>query len=117
MPSELGAPYVFGEVILVPFPFTNQTAVKKRPAVVVSGAEFNRLRPDLIMMPITSQLKSETNFGEVWIAEWEAANLLKPSAVKPHIATLEQTLVLKRLGCMQSIDLPQLRAAISAILG
>jgi mRNA interferase MazF len=117
MPSEVGTPYVFGEVVLVPFPFTNQTAVKKRPAVVVSGAEFNRLRPDLIMMPITSQLRSEANFGEVWIVEWEAANLLKPSAVKPHIATLEQALVIKRLGHLQSIDLPQLRVAISAVLG
>jgi hypothetical protein len=29
--------YSFGDVVLVPFPFTNQTASKKRPAVVVSA--------------------------------------------------------------------------------
>jgi mRNA interferase MazF len=29
--------YSFGDVILVPFPFTDQTATKKRPAVVVSS--------------------------------------------------------------------------------
>jgi mRNA interferase MazF len=30
-------PYEFGDVVLVPFPFTNQLATKKRPAVVVSN--------------------------------------------------------------------------------
>jgi len=108
--------YAFGEVVLVPFPFTDQTAVKKRPAVVISGAEYNRLRPDLVVMPITSQLRATANFGEVWIVEWKAANLLKPSAVKPQIATMEQALVIKRMGHLQPVDIVQLRAAISSIL-
>jgi mRNA interferase MazF len=34
MPSTTA--YKFGDVVLVPFPFTDQTATKKRPAVVVS---------------------------------------------------------------------------------
>ncbi len=32
--------YSLGDVILVPFPFTDQTGLKKRPAVVVSSAEY-----------------------------------------------------------------------------
>ena len=44
----------FGDVILVPFPFTDQSATKKRPAVVVSSAAYHRARIDLIVMPITS---------------------------------------------------------------
>ncbi len=88
-------------MVIVPFPFTNQTAVQPRPAVVISSAEYNRSRPDLVMMPITGQFKAAANFAEVWIGEWKAANLLKPSAVKPQIATIEQTLVIKRLGRLQ----------------
>ena len=31
----------FSGVILIPFPFTDQTTIKKRPAVVVSSDEYN----------------------------------------------------------------------------
>ena len=33
-------PFDFGDVVLVPFPFTNQTASKQRPAVVVSNRVY-----------------------------------------------------------------------------
>jgi mRNA interferase MazF len=52
-------------------------------------------------MAITSQIHSTSNLGEVGIEEWQAANLLKPSAIKPVFATLEQTLILKRLGTLE----------------
>jgi len=32
--------YSFGDVILAPFPFTDQAGTKKRPAVVVSNAAY-----------------------------------------------------------------------------
>ncbi len=83
---------------------------------MISSVEHNRRRPDLVMMPITSQLRATDNFAEVWIGEWKAANLLKPSAVKPQIATIEQTLVIKRMGHLHPADIEQLRAAITAIL-
>jgi mRNA interferase MazF len=47
-------PFEFGSVVLVPFPFTSQTASKKRPAVVVSNRAYSEARPDLIVMAITS---------------------------------------------------------------
>ena len=47
----------FADVVLVPFPFTNQAAFKRRPAVVVSSRSYNLGRPDLIVMAITSQLR------------------------------------------------------------
>ena len=79
-------PYEFGDVVLVPFPFTNQTASKQRPAVVVSGRAYNAARPDIVIMAITSQLHPIGTPGDVWIAEWRTANLLKPSGIKPVFA-------------------------------
>jgi mRNA interferase MazF len=42
--------YSFGDVILVPFPFTDQSGLKKRPAVVVSSDEYQARRFDLLIM-------------------------------------------------------------------
>jgi mRNA interferase MazF len=41
MPSE-PPEFGFGDIVLVPFPFMDQTAVKRRPAVVISGHAYNR---------------------------------------------------------------------------
>jgi mRNA interferase MazF len=36
-------PYEFGTIVLVPFPFTDQSASKQRPAVIISDQAYNRL--------------------------------------------------------------------------
>jgi len=46
----------FGVVLLVPFPFTDQSGTKKRPAVVVSIVDYNTSRNDIVIMAITSQV-------------------------------------------------------------
>jgi mRNA interferase MazF len=109
-------PYEFGDVVLVRFPFTNQSASKQRPAVVVSSRAYNAGKPDIVIMAITSQLRA-AGFGDVSVAEWQAARLLKPSAVKPVFATIERSLVLKRLGVLQPSDQSALRAAMALVLG
>ncbi len=116
MPSD-AASLAFGDVVLVPFPFTDQTASKQRPAVVVSTAAYNAARPDIILMAITSQLRATAAYGEVWLADWHAAGLLKPSAVKPVIATLEQQLIIRQLGTLANADARGLRTAIAEIIG
>jgi mRNA interferase MazF len=110
-------PFEFGDVVLVRFPFTSQSASKQRPAVVVSNQTYNQARPDVVIMAITSQLRSPSGFGEVLVSDWQAANLLKPSAIKPVFATIEQTLILKSLGALRDADRSALRQAIAALLG
>ena len=56
--------YKFGDIVLVPFPFTGQSSVKKRPAVVISSDAYHRERPDIIIMAITSQVRPAQTVGE-----------------------------------------------------
>jgi hypothetical protein len=63
MPFEEAAALTFGTIVLVPFPFTDQTASKQRPAVVVSTDAYNAARPDTILMAITSQLRASSAGG------------------------------------------------------
>jgi len=109
--------YSFGDIVLVSFPFTDRSAAKKRPAVVVSSPAYNESRQDLIIMAVTTQMRSSTTFGEVQVGNWQAAGLLKPSSIKPVIATVEHTLVIKRLGRLKEPDQQALRAAIANIVG
>jgi mRNA interferase MazF len=109
--------FEFGDVVLVPFPFTNQAASKQRPAVVVSSRAYGIERPDLILMAITSQLRPTPSLGEVWLRHWQGAGLIKPSAVKPLIATLDQALVIRALGALETEDQDALRQAIGQIIG
>jgi len=110
-------PFEFGDVVLVPFPFTSQATSKKRPAVVVSNRAYNAAKPDVVLMAITSQLRPSPGPGDVWVGEWHAAGLLKPSAVKPVFATLEQALVIRRLGTLSAADQVALRKSIAESLG
>lgn len=114
---SLESGYTFGEVILVPFPFTNQAGGKKRPAVVISSAAYHTLRPDLLIMAITSQSHSALDFTSFAIADWQSAGLLKPSYAKPVLTTIEQTLVIRSMGNLSLPDLQSLRQMLAKIIG
>ncbi len=90
--------YQLGDVVLVPFPFTDQSEAKRRPAVVVSSKRYNSERRDLVIMAITSQVRLPLGYGETHVTDWQSAGLIKPSIVKPVVTTIEQTLVLRRPG-------------------
>jgi mRNA interferase MazF len=109
--------YSFGDIVLVPFPFTDQTGVKKRPAVIIISAAYNTAQRDLVIMAVTSQLRPSGAFGEVTVSDWQASGLIKPSAIKPVITTVEQALVMRRLGQLTTEDQQALRNAIAKIVG
>ena len=115
MPTTTG--YEFGDIVLVSFPFTDQSTTKQRPAVVISSSAYQRERPDLIILAVTSQARPAATVGEVQVKDWKQAGLLKPSVMKPVIATIERGLVRKRLGKLSSEDQRSLRAAIEQIIG
>jgi mRNA interferase MazF len=110
--------YRFGDLVLVSFPFTDQTGIKKRPAIVVSSDAYQRQRPDVVLMAVTSQLLRPAGaVGEVLITEWQKAGLPKASLIKPVFATIEKRLILRKLGELQEPDRSALRQALAAALG
>ena len=90
--------FSLGNVVLVPFPFTDQSGSKKRPAVVVSNHGYNASRRDIVMMAITSQVRQPLAFGDAMVADWQVAGLIKASVLKPEFATIEQALVIRTMG-------------------
>jgi len=104
--------YNRGDVILVPFPFTDQTTTKERPAIIVSSDAYNSISQDVVIMAITGQIRGRIGIGEFLIEDWQDAGLLRPSAVKSAISTIEQRLVLKLLGRLSGRDRSTLEKAL-----
>lgn len=109
--------YKFGDVILVAFPFTDQSTSKKRPAAIISSTPYNQRRPDVVIMAITSQIHGSDYFGDIRIQKWQQAGLLKASVIKPILTTIEKGLIIKRLGCLADNDQEVLHKGLQTIIG
>jgi mRNA interferase MazF len=109
--------FSFGDVVLVPFPFTDQSGTKKRPAVVVSGRGYNASRRDIVIMAITSQVRTPLGFGEAMVGDWQGVGLVKASVLKPVFTTIEQGLVLRVMGHLSVADIKTLREVVGDLIG
>lgn len=108
--------YKRGDIVLVPFPFSDQTTAKKRPAVIISSSRYNTVSKDIVIMAVTSQIEKSSDVGSCIIKDWKEAKLLKPSAIKPALSSIEQTLVLKKLGALSLTDMNSLNAILKELL-
>jgi mRNA interferase MazF len=117
MPSTTN--YKHGDVVLVPFPFTDLRSAKHRPALVISSDAFNSVREDLLLAAITSQILDALAADEMQIPpdDLDACGLPKPSIIKlTKLVTLHRMLVVKRLGSLPIGTLNQALAGIRQML-
>lgn len=91
------------EIVLVPFPFTDLSTSKKRPALIVSPNEYNA-KLDIVIAFITSKLDLENRIGDYKIQEWKKANLPKPSMIRMKFATIDKSVIIKKLGRLSEKD-------------
>ena len=80
--------YHRGEVVAVPYDYSNLMAGKVRPAVIVSSDVYNRNRPDIVAVGISSQVAKAGGYDHV-LADWPAAGLRYPSLVRGRLLTVE----------------------------
>ena len=106
-----------GDVVLVPFPFSDLSTTKVRPAAVMSTADHHAHEPDLLLVALTSRVTSATGPFDYVLADWKAANLRFPSASKPVLLTLDPGRVLFRVGQLTSTDLGAIQERLRRALG
>jgi mRNA interferase MazF len=68
-------------------------------------------------MAITSQLSGYYRIGEIVVTDWKAAALLKASTIKPILATIEKSLIIRTLGHLSAGDRAATDEALRLILG
>jgi mRNA interferase MazF len=87
--------------VLVPFPFTDLTGSKQRPALVISPNRLNAIRDDVVLIAITSQIPAALGEDEVLVAaaDLTGTGLLKPSVIRlAKIMAIHQDLVRRKIG-------------------
>ena len=97
-----------GDIVLIPFPFTNLAATKTRPAVVVRSTAYHAVRTELLLAYVSSQMNKATPPIDYFLKDWKQAGLPKPSFVRPKIAAIEPTLVVHQVGQLSVQDLAEL---------
>lgn len=106
-----------GSVVLVPFPFTDLSAVKRRPALVISTDTYNAATGDVIIAQITSRVNSPPRPGDYRPKRWREAGLLLPSLVRARITTLESSMLIRTLGLMSPEEMTAIDRALASALG
>ena len=104
--------YSKNDIILVRYPFSDLSAAKVRPAVVVSAPHVSQ---DNFIVPLTSKTVSLLA-GEFVLADWMAGGLNVPTAVKRGLYT-HQTLIVKTVGRLTQGDAHQLQRSLWEWLG
>jgi mRNA interferase MazF len=102
-----------GAVVLLPFPFSDQSAAKLRPAVVVSPGYPSA---DLLVVAVTS-VGGVLRPGEFALQFWREAGLLHPSFAKRAVTSVTGGLVRKQLGQLRAADLSRLDESLRLWFG
>lgn len=104
------ATFVKGDVVVVPFPFSDLTQAKRRPALVISKLDGD----DLILCQITSQAIKDNYAIALDDKDFETGSLKQPSNVRPNrIFTADSNIILYKVG---NLKVEKLTAIIEKLI-
>ena len=104
-------------VVRVPFPFTDRTTTKNRPALVLSDASaFNNMAGHSVMAMITSQANPPWPL-DCTLGDLAAAGLPAPSKVRFKLFTLDHRLVRGEIGRLSAADAVAVSQGLGQLLG
>jgi len=104
--------FAVGQVVLVPFPYADFTRLKKRPALVISKAEFN----NLILCQVTSNSLTSQRAIELAAEDFEEGSLPIKSFIRPDkIFTVEQSIIENKLGSLKTNKTKDVKEAVQRL--
>lgn len=107
------AKFVKGEVVVIPFPFSDLTQAKRRPALILTELEGD----DLILCQITSQAIKDKYAIFLNDGNFETGGLKQSSNVRPNrIFTADTHLVLYRIGKLKAEKLAEVIERVIEII-
>ncbi len=106
------------DIVLVPVPFTDLTAVKKRPVLVLSKTSHNRKARDVVVAGMTSILAAGRAGVVITAADLVEGTLPADSLVRvDKIYTLSKRIIVKRYGRLNEVSFQKVLTALDNLLG
>ena len=112
-----------GEIVLVDFPYSDQTGSKVRPALVVQADLWNQPLDDTILAMITSSRHRRVGAAtelviDITTVEGQQTGLRLNSVIQcENLLTYDQALILRVLGRLSAAAMQQIDACLKAALG
>jgi mRNA interferase MazF len=104
------------DVVVVPFPFTDIKADKRRPALVLSrDVNFNKKSGHAVLAMITSQKNPDWPL-DTSLTDGRKAGLKAPSKVRMKLFTLDGRLIIRRIGKLTTKDQKAIKSSIGKLL-
>lgn len=104
------------DIVLIPFPFTDLTTGKKRPALILSRVAQKSAKHLFACCMITSQIEGEKIAGDYILKDWQKAGLLHPSKIRAaKIVTIEDALILKKISVLPHADQAGMKKAFRTV--
>ena len=102
-----------GDVVVVPFPFSDLTRAKRRPALVVAVLEGD----DLILCQITSRMVRDSYAMRLESADFQDGELRQSSNIRPNrLFTADTRLILYRVGRLTPMKMNEAAEAVVRIV-
>jgi mRNA interferase MazF len=96
--------FVKGDVVVIPFPFSDLSQSKRRPALVVAPLEGN----DAILCQITSKAIKDKYAISIDEADFESGGLRQAGNIRPNrLFTADNHIILYRVGVIKKDKLAQ----------
>ena len=107
------AGFIKGDVVVVPFPYSDLSQSKRRPAVVVKPLTGD----DVILCQITSQAVSDSYALPLESTDFVTGRLTQSSNIRPNrLFTADSAIVLYRVGTLTAEKMADVIAAIVQIV-
>ncbi|MDR0463619.1 MAG: type II toxin-antitoxin system PemK/MazF family toxin [Treponema sp.] len=105
--------FVKGDIVIIPFPFTNLSGSKKRPAFVVTDLPGE----DILICQITSKFKSDDFALPITADEFISGNLPIDSFIRPNkIFTANKNMIISVAGHLCENKVHEIINSIIAII-
>ncbi len=95
-----------GDVVMVDFPFVDQTGSKYRPALVLSSTAFHKERTqDVIVCVISTKIEKYKGKTDFPLKDWQKAGLTQASVVRCTLLTILAARINRKVGTLSRQDL------------